>query len=395
MLNTHAIDSTLAAMPLYTGYPAGLALDHPDDLVRLPIIDKRHLSGQFPRAWMTEALKQAIAEDRVEYASTSGTSGEKLQIVRDRDWWLEEYARMYKHHPDLVQFRPGRDRKAILTTALCSSAVCWRTNPGYEDRILHATLYLNTARDPNRWTRAEVAQIVEEIERWQPEYIDCHAGYGAILARKATAFGIAPPRHAPRLLTMGYDFTPLAARQAVSAFFGAPAYEAYGATEFGYAYIETPDGLQPVRDSSIHELLPVETRPDLRRLVITTFKNRLMPLIRYDTGDLFEIEQDGGGRAVPTVIAGRLKDSTRNDDGRILTPRDLDRLLSASGRPPADYQLLVGPARALLKLVDAPEPAPFLDAMRELLGPARQVSVENVSQIVPEASGKFARIKSL
>jgi phenylacetate-CoA ligase len=380
-------------IPVYVGYPAEIPLDNPQVLAALPILTKAQLNGQFPMIWMTPGLRAAIAADEVEYASTSGTSGDRLQIVRDRNWWHLEYRRTYAVHPLLAMMDPAQTQKAVLTTSVCSSAVCWRDNPTYDQRIIGRTLHLNTAPDPNRWSAADVAQIVAEIDRWQPDYLDMHGGYGSILARKATAFGIAAPRHRPRVITVSYDFASSAARRQVEAFFGTRTHDLFGATEFGYAFVETDDGFRPVVDSSAIELLPVAGRLDVKRLVITTSKNRHMPLVRYETGDLLIVDPDAPDR--PIATAGRMKDCARDAAGGLVTPRDVDRALEATGAAPVQFQMRWNAtAVELLVVADAAtDTSAWERAMRGLMGVACAASVRCVTEIAPEGSGKFAAIK--
>lgn len=394
MFDEKARSIQLEDIPVYAGYPAGIVLDAPEALASLPIMTKADLIGKFPMVWMTQALKDAIDADAVEYASTSGTSGNRLQIVRDRDWWLSEYRRTYMMHPKLASVDPATTPKAILTTSVCSSAVCWRDNPTYDQRIVGKTLHLNTAPDPNRWSASDVARIVTEIDRWKPTYIDMHGGYGAILARKAIEFEVAPPAHKPTVITVSYDFTSIDARRQIEAFFSAKTYDLFGATEFGYAFVQTDDGFKSITSSSVIELLPVEGRADLRRLVITTNKNRHMPLVRYENGDLFAVSLTDPDR--PTAIAGRQKDCAISDAGTLVTPLDVDRALEATGTAPAQFQLRCSETEIRLLVVTAAQDlTSWAAAIRGLMGNKRPVSVEKVPEIAPEASGKFATIKHI
>jgi phenylacetate-CoA ligase len=384
----------LKEIPIYAGYPSDITLDTPDALARLPLLTKADLNGKFPMIWMTQTLKDAIAADMVEYASTSGTSGDRLQIVRDRDWWQSEYRRTYAMHPKLAQVDLGSTRKAILTTSVCSSAVCWRDNPTYDQRLVGTTLYLNTAPNPNRWSAGETARIISEIDRWKPEYIDMHGEYGAILARKAAVYGIDPPAHRPKVITVSYDFTSSSARRHVEAFFGARPYDLFGATEFGYAFVQTDDGFNQISSNSLIELLPLDGRDDLRRLVITTTKNRHMPLVRYETGDLFAVSPQAPDR--PTAIAGRRKDCALSDTGTPITALDVDRALEATGMAPVQFQLLWNDADIRLHVVESEQdPSVWKAALATLMGGKRPVTIARVSEIAPEASGKFSPIKTI
>jgi phenylacetate-CoA ligase len=382
--------SAVADVPLYSGLARA-----PDDWIELaqfPVLERASLTGKFPSAWLSGRLIEAIERGAVEYASTSGSSGERLQLVRPPHWWLEEYRRTYAHHPRLRGFDPSAVRKAVLTTSVCSAQVCWRTNPSYVERQIGNTLYLNTTSDPNTWRRSDVERIVAELDEFQPYYLDVHAGYGAILARKAAQLGVAAPSHRPSVLTVSYDFATAASKVRCTEFFGAPAQELFGATEFGYLFMQTEHGLQTLSELAHLELVPLTGRPDIARLRVTSLKNDFMPLVRYAPGDLLEVRPDAAGKPRAYALAGREKELTIDAHGRALTALDLDRALFAADSSLDQYQLHASGAELRLDVVCDGEPSATLrDALRAVYG--RDAELRAVQAIAPEPSGKFRLVR--
>lgn len=117
-------------------------------------------------------------------------------------------------------------------------------------------------------------------------------------------------------------------RRAFQIFFGAPVSQQYGMNEFvGNAsecerlrlHVDAEVGILEVLrvDSDI----PVEPG-EMGRLVFTGLRNRAMPLLRYDTGDLGRLSTRaycGCGRRLPVLdhIEGRSEAQLRSKDGRL------------------------------------------------------------------------------
>ena len=63
--------------------------------------------------------------ENIEYATTSGTTSNRMEIIRPKGWWKEEYKRTYKNNPLLKEYLEKKYNKAIFTTAQCSNLMCF------------------------------------------------------------------------------------------------------------------------------------------------------------------------------------------------------------------------------------------------------------------------------
>ena len=114
-----------------------------NSLNKLVIIDKSMIMKSFPNKWMSNKIKEAFMCENYESTYTSGSTSERMQIVRPKDWWKGEYKRTANYNKYLMQKEINNWKKAILTTAICSNMACYLETPSYEERIIHNTLFLN------------------------------------------------------------------------------------------------------------------------------------------------------------------------------------------------------------------------------------------------------------
>lgn len=152
-----------------------------NSLNKLVIIDKSMIMKSFPNKWMSNKIKEAFMCENYESTYTSGSTSERMQIVRPKDWWKGEYKRTANYNKYLMQKEINNWKKAILTTAICSNMACYLETPSYEERIIHNTLFLNIHPDPNTWKKTDIERICYEIELFKPLYIDVDPIYLSIL----------------------------------------------------------------------------------------------------------------------------------------------------------------------------------------------------------------------
>jgi len=82
----------------------------------------------------------------------------------------------------------------------------------------------------------------------------------------------------------------------------------YGLAELGVmAYELNNNGLQVLDSEGWAESKPLEQSPGDEELIFTGFRNHLMPLIRYSTGDMARVEQRNDGLYLTNVV-GRIHD---------------------------------------------------------------------------------------
>lgn len=391
--------AALSRIPVYRRLFAGRAAGRA--FAGRPQLEKRHIMDGFPKNWMTPALRRALAEDALEFTTTSGTTSDRMQVMRKKGWWKEEYARTYARHPLLQESLRDGAHKAILTTAICSSAVCYRENPTREQRTLGNTLYLNIAADPNAWTRADVERMLEELESFKPVYLDADPVYLALLLRHKESYGIRGKPYLPKILTLSYEYVSAATRRYIERHFSCVVRNLYGTTEFGYLFLEDSAGrMQLCPELAGVDFDPVDAERGIYALIVHSRKNEYMPLFNYRVGDLAELS----GRApehgaVIKRICGREKDLLRRDDGAIVTTAEVDDAVSAAAKDVIAYQIVAGDeGRFMLRyLTAAGAPLGAAQSKRAVQGLSSllraRVEARHERAISPSPSGKFEIMK--
>lgn len=141
--------------------------------------------------------------------------------------------------------------------------------------------------------------------------------------------------------------------------------------------------------------------PDVRRMICTGFHNPVMPLIRYDIGDLATVTDQPCDckLQLPRVlkIDGRIESYVITPDDRQLGR--LDFLFKGSHHI-LEAQLIQRTVdRLLVKVVkssgyDQADERELLGQIRHYLGDVIEVDIEYVDEIPREANGKFRQIVS-
>lgn len=149
----------------------------------------------------------------------------------------------------------------------------------------------------------------------------------------AQRFGDRLRRAAPRGIVSHAELLPRSMRAAIEERVGAPVYDQYGTSEFNRMAWECAArrGYHVDADSVILEVLDDDDRPvrpgEVGRAVVTGLINRMMPLVRYELGDLVVASDRrcACGRTLPMIegIEGRVADVVDLPGGGRRTPREL------------------------------------------------------------------------
>ncbi|ACY13854.1 Coenzyme F390 synthetase-like protein [Haliangium ochraceum DSM 14365] len=380
------------------------------DYADLPVLEKQVITSGFPQNWTAPAVRDALQAGALEFAMTSGTTSDRMQVMRKKDWWQDEYRRTYRYNRQMAAFEVGGDRKALLTTAVCSNTACFMDLPTYEQRITHNTLYLNTNPDPNQWSKAEIERMVSELTRFEPIYIDADPVYLALFLRALEKFAIPMSFPLPQYITLSYELSTQFCRRFIREHWDIPIFDLYGATEIGYLYLEDENGVQQrTRDLSAVEYAPFDVERGLYYMLVTSLKNEYMPFVRYRIGDLVKLDvapdQIVAGQIhddIPVAyLCGRAKDVIESPSGRPVTQGELDRSLAQVGDSVLFYQVVVMQDNLLLfryvTRTEAPLPPSEQEAIRacliKLFEHVCDVGFVREVAIAPTISGKFSNLK--
>ncbi len=277
----------------------------PDDLKALPILDKQTVQQN-----LADFYSELKSQMRHSSMHTSGTTGAGLIFPMTLEAEQEQWAVWWRYRA-----RFGLDRSTWHAHFYGKSVVpferskppFWRVNrPGRQ--ILFSAYHMSEHNLP---------YYVDELNRRQPPWIQGYPSLLALLGSFMLENGF-ELNYKPRVITVGAENLLPQQKLIIEKVFNAPCRQHYGMAE-GVANIsECPEGNLHVDEDYAHiEFLPVDSNS--YRIIGTNYTNYAFPLIRYDTGDVAELESEE--KKCPCGIPGRL---VRSIDGRkedyVLTP---------------------------------------------------------------------------
>ncbi len=370
------------------------------DLGNWPILHKQAVRRD-PRAFLADDC-----DPRGMFAEhTSGSTGTPLTVWWSRAtavaWYALVEARVHHWHG-----LSRHDRWAILGGQLVAPVEQRRPPFWVWNASLHQ-LYLSSYH----LEAANAGAYLEAMASHRVRYLFGYASAMADLAALAGEQAISGP---PLEVAIS-NAEPLFAhqRRLIENAFGCPARDTYGTAELVAGASECPHGrLHLWPDAGLLEVVADdEDRPleagHAGRLIATGLLNRDMPLIRYEIGDRGTLAAGDGaagggcpcGRRLPILEAleGRLDDVVVTPDGRRVGR--LDPVFKAD-LPIREAQIVqTDPERIVLKVVPAPGWSPEIaaetvDRLKQRVGPAMEIRVEEVERLPRGAAGKLRAVVS-
>lgn len=356
------------------------------------ITHKKDIISGFPDNFKSKKMSEAIHNNDVEYASTSGTTGERMQIIRRKKWWDSEYKRVYQAHPLLLSGLENARNKAVFTTAICSNTTCHLGKATLEERTKEKTLYLNSSFNPWTWTEKDINRIIEELEMHRPYYLDIDPVYFYVFLKLKEKFKIKREIFQPTVITISYEYCPTNLYKYLKNFFTGEIVNLYGTTETGYLFIGNELKMRFIDYSSQVSFKQI-LDSDYYELIVTSYKNDLMPLINYLVGDIVYISEEQykyfGTNKEITRISGRKRDCCVCNN-QVITIYDIDCLISKyssinlfkvqSKNDYIEFQYIEDEA-------SCSDITTIVREIKKLLN--KEVKPISVTKIMPENSGKF------
>ncbi len=364
-----------------------------DDLARLPILSREDIRRNFP----TGITAENIPARRRQPGRTSGSTGVPLRFFHDRaarDIRLASFLLF----DSWAGIRPG-DRAVHLGAPQLPS---FRSSmfDRLRGRRSVSVFDMNPQNSP---------VILRRLARLGPVVIEGYASAIYQLARVSLREGVGPR---PRAVVTTSDTLP--SRELIEQAFGCPVFDRYGNREISGALAqecERHQGLHINTEACLIEIVDERGRPvstgERGRVLLTDLTNAVMPLVRYDSGDMATA---GGscscGRGFPLIsrIEGRGSECLTLPDGRLLSSVAFSHYLFVS-RGYTEHILKyqaeqTGPGSLTFRFVPVGKaPESLVQGLRadlaELLGPNISIDVQAVEDIPAEPSGKRAVIKPL
>jgi len=347
-------------VPFYVRHLAGARLEHPDDFVRLPLTRKEHLAEMSPLGMLAVPPARAW-----HYHESSGTTGEPIST-----WCgLAELGRM------------ASDIVALVPELAAPDAMLLNRFPSFApihfalEEVLRQTGRCHIAAGTMSWD-VPFSRALGFLRRLPVTVLATLPLEPVLLREMARAEGIDLVHECASLQVMilAGAVLPAALRRSVEASWQVRVVEIYGSNETMLLGVSCVRGaLHLLTDLLEAEILDPETlapvspgTPGL--LTVTSLVHEVMPLVRYVTGDLVQVDPApcACGATTPTVrVLGRAADVIAIGGGRITPYALLDACYEFIEAIGARVFFVVVLRRGLELLVEAPEPAPVTRAAEE------------------------------
>ena len=280
----------------------------------MPVVNKDTYRGQYD-AFLSGEYRDAKGS-RV--MSTSGSTGTPLQVIQDRDKIAHDTA-------DGIFF--GAMAGYYIGMKMGFLRV-WVHNVKKSALRLFAENMIMV--DTSNLGDAEIEKMLNMF-KWKK--VKCLIGYASSLgeiSRYIDKYNVDTSKFSIRSIIPISESMPSVVRERLHEQFSCPVQAWYSNEENGIMGIQSANGTSYYIDSeNFHiEILKMDSDEpcedgELGRIVITDLRNRAMPIIRYDTGDLAKAKHEICGdryRLFLTEIYGRRSDTIYDTKGNALTP---------------------------------------------------------------------------
>jgi phenylacetate-CoA ligase len=281
-----------------------------DDLKRLPILTKRELKEHFDELYDHSRARKAVL------GQTSGTTGEPTQFLLSREQTVMELAYIwrfwlwagYRPYARIAAFRHYKPKEGepISKYERSSNTLFFSVHDMYESRL---------------------AEYADAFNRFRPQIVRGYPSSVYILANFVLERGLA--LHRPRAIITSSETLLPQYRETIERAFGAPVFDWYGTNEriLTACQCEQRAEYHINAEAGIAEFVNLgdpDATGDAKSLVLTGLVNTIMPLIRFDVGDLAVpgTGQCPCGRGLPTIkkFIGRTDDILVTHEGKHITP---------------------------------------------------------------------------
>jgi phenylacetate-coenzyme A ligase PaaK-like adenylate-forming protein len=412
-LSADALETALnhvAAYKNWQAFDSGSSVPVDRRFRAMPTITKQDLREHTWRNFIPADMDidAALEEGAVGLVSTSGTLSEKVTNVWHQPWWDASEAASWRYNSYTAALDLGNHREAILTSPLNTGILAEDGLLTLEERTLGRFLYLNEKINPSLWNDQLLERIIEELKIFQPVVLEANPSYLAQVARFALRHNLSV--YQPPVIVFTYENPGILARKQISKVFRSPLVSSYGSTEAGYVLMECEQGkLHQVTEFcriDLELMKPEYGYPYLGRLLLTTLTNPWRSLIRFDVGDLVQIDPSGTCKCgrndgyVCKEFAGRTADLTYTTDNFPVTTAMVESIVNRL-EPVADYQVFQQGGFYHVYIV--PEETGYAShALEEeiigsfllLYGKEAAIKVHFVPEIAAEPSGKYRRTRS-
>ena len=363
-----------------------------DDLLRLPVLEKRQLQDH-----LDELVVPNWPKDNIMIDQTGGSTGTPVRYYCSLDRRMSREAATYRHNRwagwDMC------DKSAAIWGASRDIAVPKKIRSRIHSAVLGRQIMFNTAV----FNESDALAFNERLKKYRPKCILGYANALVVFARMLQEHNVAA--YSPYSIVSSAEILTPENRKLVEDAFGCKIFNRYGSRETSVIASECDrhEGLH-VMAEGLHLELVVDgrhARPgELGEILVTDLLNLPMPLIRYRIGDTASWSDKicSCGRGLPMLaqLNGRITDFLVTDNGSLCSGASLTALVVAYRPTLKQVQIYQERQGEILFRIasgkDRPIPNEDLDFIREksaiYLGKGTKVEFEFVDEIPKTASGK-------
>lgn len=359
-----------------------------------PFLTKEIIRSQGASMYADRGMGRTLAK------TTGGTTGPPVRVLKDSNAMAHELAAAWRG------FSWANIGIADRQARFWSMPTSWR---GRWDARVTDWICNRRRFSPIGYTTATFSRSFDFMRKDKPAYV---YGYTSILTEFADYLvteSLHPEWPIKAVITTAESLSSRD-RALIERGFGCRVYDEYGSGEIGTIAHECSMGRFHVNsENMILELIDgtgSRIEKGVGEIVITDLRNFAMPLIRYLTGDLAEIDQEhcDCGVRLPIIkrVIGRAYDALMLPDGRRFHGSIVSRLFSQlekDGLCIDGYQLIQErDYSVVVKLVSARSNRELIEEriqkfIEKYLGNGITTRFEYVDSIAREASGKMRRVK--
>ena len=220
--------------------------------------------------------------------STGGTTGNQLTVLLPDNSQAVETAFMHRQWAR-VGYHPSHRKATFRGVPFphLPPGVYWQENPVYNE-LQFSPFHMNSGT---------LGAYLRQLQLWRPLFLHGYPSAVTLLADHVNRQGLEKPLPGLRAVFLGSEGCTPRQRSSIEQAFGCRVYTWYGHSERLVLAGECEDSevYHCIPDYGLAELLdPTSGRPcgegQRGEIVGTTFHNRAMPLIRYQTGDSAVLE---------------------------------------------------------------------------------------------------------
>lgn len=375
----------------YSDYP----LVGVESISKLPILSKEHLRSNIDSFYTINKSKGVTSK-------TGGTTGKSLEVIFTKHNVQERFAMLDNFRANFG-YKLGKrtawfSGKDLITTRDIRKNIFWKY-----DR-LYKTKYYSTFHIKEDYLK----YYLEDILMFQPEYIVGFPSSILEIAKYGLSKGRSLPSGICKAVFPTAETISEEMRRDIGKFFNTQIWDQYSSSEGAPFIFECQNRkLHLELQSGIFEILDDENRSTNKgRLIVTSFTSEGCPLIRYDIGDMIEMEGDevecncGNNNPIVKTIDGRIDDYIFSiENGKINLGNVSNTLKDTNGI--IKFQAIQNHIDIIdLKIVvdetsyNSKSERQFISNWKARVGEKTQLRIELVDSIANEKSGKYRIVKN-